>query len=43
MEGSAEVGGIPAVFLLKTLIPVMAVLLFLQGVSEIIKRLVKAD
>ena len=37
LEGSAEVGGIPAVFLLKTLIPVAAVLLFLQGISEIIK------
>lgn len=43
LEGSAEVGGIPAVFLLKTLIPVMAALLFLQGLSEIIKRLIKAD
>lgn len=33
-EGSPEVGGIPAVFLLKTLLPVMAVLLFLQGIAE---------
>ncbi len=39
LEGSSEVGGIPAVFLLKTLIPTMAVLLFLQGCSEIIKAL----
>ena len=39
LEGSAEVGGLPAVFLLKTLIPTMAVLLFLQGCSEIIKHL----
>ena len=38
-EGSAEVGGIPGIFLLKTLIPVMAVLLFLQGLSQIIKLL----
>jgi TRAP-type mannitol/chloroaromatic compound transport system permease small subunit len=39
LEGSSEVGGIPGVFLLKTLIPVMASLLFLQGLSEIVKRL----
>ena len=39
LEGSPEVGGIPGVFLLKTLIPVMASLLFLQGLSEIAKRL----
>ena len=38
-EGSAEVGGIPGIFLLKTLIPVMAVLLLLQGVVEIIRTL----
>lgn len=35
LEGSSEVGGIPAVFLLKTLIPVLAVLLLLQGLAEI--------
>lgn len=33
-ESSAEVGGIPAVFLLKSLIPLMAALLLLQGVAE---------
>ena len=32
LEGSPEVGGIPAVFALKTLIPVAAALLFAQGV-----------
>ncbi len=37
LEGSPEVGGLPAVFLLKTLIPVMAALLFLQGVASILK------
>lgn len=37
LEGSSEVGGLPAVFLLKTLIPVMAILLFLQALSEIAK------
>ena len=31
LEGSPEVGGIPAVFLLKTLVPVAAALLFLQA------------
>ncbi len=39
LEGSAEVGGIPAIFLLKSLIPLMAVLLLLQGSSEIIKKI----
>jgi len=34
LEGSGDVGGIPAIFLLKTIIPVMAMLLFLQGVAE---------
>ncbi|HKJ76050.1 MAG TPA: TRAP transporter small permease subunit, partial [Gammaproteobacteria bacterium] len=32
-EGSREAGGLPGVFLLKTVIPVMAVLLALQGLS----------
>lgn len=35
LEGSSEVGGIPAVFALKTLIPLMAFLLVLQGLAEI--------
>ena len=39
-ETSAEPGGIPAVFLLKTLLPVMATLLALQALSEIFKSLV---
>ncbi len=34
LEGSSEVGGIPAVFLLKTLIPLRASLLLLQGLVE---------
>lgn len=38
-EGSSEVGGIPAVFLLKTLIPVMCVLLLLQGLAESLRAL----
>lgn len=36
-EASAEVGGIPGVFLLKTLIPLMASLLLLQGVAEALR------
>lgn len=39
MEGSQEVGGIPGVYLLKTLIPAMAVLLLLQGLAEILRRI----
>jgi len=39
LEGSSEVGGLPGVFLLKTLIPVMAALLFLEGLAEIGKAL----
>ena len=34
LEGSSEVGGIPAIFLLKTLIPVMCFLLLLQALAE---------
>ncbi len=33
-ERSQETGGIPAVFLLKSLIPLMAILLMLQGVAQ---------
>jgi TRAP-type mannitol/chloroaromatic compound transport system permease small subunit len=35
LERSPEVGGLPAVFLLKTLIPLMAALLLIQGAAEI--------
>jgi TRAP-type mannitol/chloroaromatic compound transport system permease small subunit len=37
METSGEPGGIPAVYLLKSLIPAMAVLLALQSVAELIR------
>lgn len=40
LERSPEVGGIPAVYLLKSLIPVMALTLLLQGIAEIIRCLV---
>tara|TARA_B110000503_G_scaffold85373_1_gene129865 strand:+ start:97934 stop:98449 length:516 start_codon:yes stop_codon:yes gene_type:complete len=36
-EASAEPGGIPAVFLLKTLLPLMAINLALQGLAEILR------
>jgi len=36
-ESSAEPGGIPAVYLLKTLIPLMAANLLLQGVAETLR------
>lgn len=38
-EGSSEPGGLPAVFLLKTLIPLAAILLFLQGLAELLRNL----
>jgi TRAP-type mannitol/chloroaromatic compound transport system permease small subunit len=38
-ETSPEAGGIPAVFLLKTVIPVMAVLMILQGISQFLRSL----
>ncbi len=36
-EGSPEVGGIEGVYLLKTLIPIMAVLLLLQGIAQALR------
>ncbi len=38
LEGSPEAGGLPLVFLLKTLIPLMAVLLLIQAAAEIIRN-----
>lgn len=37
-ESSAEAGGIPAVFLLKSLIPLLALNLFLQGLAETLRN-----
>lgn len=37
LEGSQEVGGIPAVYLLKTVIPTAAILLLLQSAVEIVR------
>jgi TRAP-type mannitol/chloroaromatic compound transport system permease small subunit len=38
-EGSPEAGGLPFVYLLKTLIPLAALLLILQGVSQALASL----
>ncbi len=38
-EGSAETGGLPYVYLLKTLIPLAAGLLLLQGISQALRSL----
>ena len=40
-EQSPEVGGVPFVYLLKTLIPLMSFALLLQGTSEALKALVQ--
>ena len=37
LEGSREAGGIPGVFLLKTVILLMALLVLLQGLSEVFR------
>jgi TRAP-type mannitol/chloroaromatic compound transport system permease small subunit len=37
MERSQETGGLPLVFVLKTLIPVFALLMALQGVAQAIR------
>lgn len=39
VEGSAEVGGVPAVFVLKTLIPIAGFVLLVQGLAESLKAL----
>ena len=38
-EGSPEPGGLPYVYILKTLIPTMAMLLLLQGIAELLRNL----
>ena len=38
-EGSQETGGLPYIYLLKTLIPVAVVLLMVQGISQILSSL----
>ena len=38
LEGSSDPGGLPARYLLKTIIPVAYILIGLQGISQIIKN-----
>ncbi len=40
LEGSREAGGLPLVFILKSLIPIMPLLLLLQGISTICRCLI---
>lgn len=40
-EGAISVGGIPASFLLKSLIPAFAVLLLIQGIAVLLRDLVR--
>lgn len=41
LEGSPEVGGIPGLFLLKSLIPLMSALLLAQGIAETVRALAR--
>jgi TRAP-type mannitol/chloroaromatic compound transport system permease small subunit len=41
LEGSREAGGLPGVFLLKSLIPAMAGLMLLQGVSTMLRSIIQ--
>ena len=41
LEGSREAGGLPAVFLLKTCIPIMTILMMLQGLAQALHAIVK--
>lgn len=41
LEGSPEAGGLPLVFILKTLIPLMALLLLAQGIAEMIRQIMR--
>lgn len=41
LERSREAGGLPALYLLKTVIPLMAGLLMLQGIAEILRAVAR--
>lgn len=41
LERSREAGGLPALYLLKTVIPLMAGLLMMQGVAEILRAVAR--
>ena len=38
LEGSPESGGLPLVFILKTLIPLMALLVLAQGIADVLRN-----
>ena len=40
-ERSADTGGLPIVYLLKTLIPVLGISLFIQGLVEVLRNLLR--
>jgi len=40
LESSGAPGGLPGIFLLKTLIPIMAISLLLQGIAEALKNVI---
>ncbi len=40
LEGSREAGGLPLVFILKSLIPLMPLLLFFQGIATICRSVI---
>lgn len=40
-ESSPEAGGLPAVFVLKTLMPVMAICLLIQGIGETLRNFLR--
>jgi TRAP-type mannitol/chloroaromatic compound transport system permease small subunit len=39
LEGSQETGGLPLVFVLKTLIPVFALLMAMQGIAQAVRAI----
>lgn len=43
LEGSSEAGGLNLVFILKSLIPLTGILIFFQGLSELIKFRIMSD
>ena len=43
LEGSSEAGGLNFVFILKSLIPITGILIFFQGLSELIKYRIMSD
>ena len=43
LEGSSEAGGLNLVFILKSLIPITGILIFFQGLSELMKYRIMSD